>query len=136
MNSVRVYIVPVFCSNKVTKRIFEIMCNNFWITRCSGTKHHKHMVVSAGVISFSFIHIAKARHFFVKTVPTISFAMCNNLNFNCRTVFSRKLCLMSGITICSTNNSFNTCRFKSVIKIMLNQKICCRNCNCTYFMKC
>ena len=74
VDSVRIYIVPIFRCDEVSERIFMAVCSDFRISRCSRCEEHQHCIIARCGIGTSFIYIAVARQFLVKVVPALALA--------------------------------------------------------------
>ena len=96
---------------------------------CARGEEHKHRIVSAGSVLLTSESSGEQAVFVVKTVPAVTVTadddfICKRMRF-----LVRKIDLMSGVTVSSAKDSRNACRLKSVFKVVIDKKICCRNCN-------
>ena len=96
---------------------------------CARGKEHEHRIVSAGSVLLTSESSGEQAVFIVKAVPAVTVTadddfICKRMRF-----LVRKIDLMSGVTVSRAKDSRNARRLKSVFKVVIDKKICCRNCN-------
>ena len=121
----------------MSERILKVMSGNLGISCGSGCEEHKHCIVTACIICGLFEFLGKSFQFFIKIMPSFSYKAVNaNLNLQIRASLGCKFSLIGNIACTRTNNCLAVSRIESVFKIMILQKMCCRDNDCSEFMKC
>lgn len=126
---VRVDLIPVFCSDKMSKRIFIVVCCNFRVSGRTGGKEHEHWLVAAGRVVPARIAAGKQAVFRIEIVPAFPAAANHDL---CQLHPGVGLCnvdMVRSIAVCRAENCTDARCLEAVREIMLHKLIGSRNRN-------
>ena len=126
---VRVDLMPVFCSDKMSKRIFIVVCCNFRVSGRTGGKEHEHWLVAAGRVVPARIAAGKQAVFRIEIVPAVPAAANHDL---CQLHPGVGLCnvdMVRSIAVCRAENCTDARCLEAVREIMLHKLIGSRNRN-------
>ena len=121
--------VAVFCSDKMSKRIFIVVCCNFRVSGRTGGKEHEHWLVAAGRVVPARIAAGKQVVFRIEIVPAFPAAANHDL---CQLHPGVGLCnvdMVRSIAVCRAENCTDARCLEAVREIMLHKLIGSRNRN-------
>ena len=127
MNTVRVYLVPIFGSDVMSQWVFIIVCRNFRIRCCTRSKEHQHRIVSARHI-FWFCKVCREKlNVFVKAVPGLACAAYHDFQFQCCISTGSLIHFTGNIAVCRTNDGIHFTCFETIFEIFAGKQICRRD---------
>ena len=123
MQTLGVYLMPVFCGNKVSQRIFVIVGRQLGISRGAGGEEHQHGVRTAGGILCPGIAAAEHGIFLIKVVPTFPAAPHKDLMLKPRTFGGCFVHSVCHIAVGGAEDRLDLAGCKAVCKILFQKLI-------------